>query len=181
MDPIKQFLSVSLPNLRSSFFNPKCFFIISNVIIVILVGESKLAGSHSSPTTMIYNEYVEKCQSLRRRWNQFDLQDEKKEGKTEMTQIDQGSENSPEENKHQEEEKHKEAEKTMDNDEGDDNGDNDDIEEKERDEEEELGLPTEELNRRVEDFIARVNRQRRLEAELLECGGVGEQRGWIQD
>jgi len=36
-------------------------------------------------------------------------------------------------------------------------------------EEEESGLPPEELNRRVEEFIARVNKQRWLQAQLLVC------------
>ena len=35
--------------------------------------------------------------------------------------------------------------------------------------EEESGLPPEELNRRVEEFIARVNKQRWLEAQSLVC------------
>ena len=34
-------------------------------------------------------------------------------------------------------------------------------------EEEDEGMPLEELNRRAEDFIARVNMQRRLEASML--------------
>lgn len=35
--------------------------------------------------------------------------------------------------------------------------------------EEEMGLPTDELNRRVEDFIARFNMERQLEARMLVC------------
>lgn len=35
--------------------------------------------------------------------------------------------------------------------------------------EEEFSLPTEELKKRADDFIARVNRQRMLEAQLLVC------------
>jgi len=35
--------------------------------------------------------------------------------------------------------------------------------------EEEFSLPTEELKKRADDFIARVNRQRMLEARLLVC------------
>lgn len=40
----------------------------------------------------------------------------------------------------------------------------------EREEEEEGGLETEELTKRVEDFIARVNRQRLVEARFEDCG-----------
>lgn len=36
-------------------------------------------------------------------------------------------------------------------------------------EEEDVGLPTDELNRRVEDFIARFNMERQLEARMLVC------------
>ncbi|CAA6659972.1 unnamed protein product [Spirodela intermedia] len=40
-------------------------------------------------------------------------------------------------------------------------------EEEEEEEEEKNALPAEELNKRVEDFIARVNSQRSLEARLI--------------
>ena len=41
-------------------------------------------------------------------------------------------------------------------------------EEEEKDgEEDQPGLPAEELNKRVEEFIARINKQRWLEAKLL--------------
>ncbi|KAF0888562.1 hypothetical protein E2562_014769 [Oryza meyeriana var. granulata] len=36
-------------------------------------------------------------------------------------------------------------------------------------EEEDVGLPTDELNRRVEDFIARFNMERQIEARMLVC------------
>lgn len=43
-------------------------------------------------------------------------------------------------------------------------------EEGEEEEEDETGLPTEELNRRVEDFIARFNMERQLEeARMIVC------------
>lgn len=41
--------------------------------------------------------------------------------------------------------------------------------EEEEEEEEAAGIPAEELNKRVEAFIARVNKQRSLEARFLVC------------
>ncbi|KAF3773698.1 hypothetical protein EJ110_NYTH54798 [Nymphaea thermarum] len=38
---------------------PKFLFVVSNVIVIVLVGESKFLGT-SSPTPDIYNEYVKR-------------------------------------------------------------------------------------------------------------------------
>ncbi|CAL5398349.1 unnamed protein product [Camellia sinensis] len=128
----------------SLFFTPKCLFVVGNAIIVFLVGESKLASSRSSPA--------------------IHMEKKEEERKLEMN-LSEESVNKIEE---------REEEQVRNDEYGDDGligGDNhDNKEEEERDEEEELGLPTEEFNKRVEDFIAKVNKQRLLEARLLDCG-----------
>lgn len=54
---------------------------------------------------------------------------------------------------------------------------NDKEEQEQGGEEEEYGgleeheLPTDELNKRSEDFIERVKKQMKLEAQMMDCGG----------
>ncbi|KAG4213005.1 hypothetical protein ERO13_A01G022800v2 [Gossypium hirsutum] len=62
---MKQFAIISLPCIWSSFFNPKCLFIVVNVIVVFLVGESGLVGSKVSPVRDVYDEYVERNRRVR--------------------------------------------------------------------------------------------------------------------
>ncbi|KAI4336552.1 hypothetical protein L6164_015066 [Bauhinia variegata] len=61
----KQFTLVSLPNIFSVLVQPKCLYVVANVIVVFLVGESRLVGSYSSSTPEIYEEYTQRIQSLR--------------------------------------------------------------------------------------------------------------------
>ncbi|XP_043703812.1 uncharacterized protein LOC122653917 [Telopea speciosissima] len=140
--------------MRSFLFTPKCLFVVCNIIIIFLVGESKLVGS-SSPSPAaddIYDEYMKRSQSLRR----FSSHEEKIEARNdlELPLIEETIKRVHEDE--QEERGQNEGEKE--NSEGDNNSLNG---------EEEPGLPPDELKQRVEDFIARVNRQRRLEAEQL--------------
>ncbi|KAG5520591.1 hypothetical protein RHGRI_033241 [Rhododendron griersonianum] len=129
---MNQLAFVSLPNFNIPFFsNPKFLFIVGNAIIVFLVGESKLSNPPPSPATEIYNEgpYNEYVGKSQKNC-EFPSQMEKKgEGKLEIKFLTEESVKNIE----------KQAE--------------------EREEEEEGGLETEELTKRVEDFIARVNRQ----------------------
>ncbi|MBA0705242.1 hypothetical protein Golax_017448 [Gossypium laxum] len=62
---MKQFVIISLPCIWSSFFNPKCLFIVVYVIVVFLVGESGLVGSKVSPGRDVYDEYVERNRRVR--------------------------------------------------------------------------------------------------------------------
>ncbi|KAG8502150.1 hypothetical protein CXB51_001994 [Gossypium anomalum] len=62
---LKQFVIISLPCIWSSFFNPKCLFIVVNVIVVFLVGESGLVGSKVSPGRDVYDEYVDRNRRVR--------------------------------------------------------------------------------------------------------------------
>ncbi|GFS33937.1 hypothetical protein Acr_00g0031370 [Actinidia rufa] len=129
----------------SLFFNPKCLFIVGNAIIAFLVGESKLACLRSSPATEICEEASTHTEDKEERLN---------------TDFVEESANKIED-KYMAESVIGEV-KARDND-GDGNG--------QENEEEECGLPsTEELNKRVEDFIAKVNRQRWIEARLDDCG-----------
>ncbi|KAL5717472.1 hypothetical protein ACHQM5_010466 [Ranunculus cassubicifolius] len=148
MPPIYSFMKtlvfVYIPYMKTYISSPKCLFILCNIIVVILIGESKLVGSNSSAraTTDIYNEYVNRSETVR---NARFLEEKKgNEMKVDAYEIEESVQRDDEMD-----------EKTVE-------------EEKESDvEEEKLCLPTEELNKRVEDFIARVNKQRMLEARLL--------------
>ncbi|KAH8512935.1 hypothetical protein Peur_056838 [Populus x canadensis] len=182
---MKLFLSLSIPNKFSSFFSPKCLFILVNVIVVFLVGESRFVGSHSSPVGEIYDEYVERSWSLR---GVSAHQDKAEESKLEVNLVDQETTVQDKEVVLKEEvaELTNKGDKEVAVKEEEDGEANeltskgkkdaheevkvkeDRHEEKEiSEEEEESGLPPEELNRRVEEFIARVNKQRWLQAQLL--------------
>ncbi|KAI8526817.1 hypothetical protein RHMOL_Rhmol12G0026300 [Rhododendron molle] len=133
---------VSLPNFNIPFFsNPKFLFIVGNAIIVFLVGESKLSNPPPSPATEIYNEGPYN-EYVGKSICEFPSQMEKKgEGKLGTKFLTEVSAKNIEKQAEEREE-----------------------------EEEEGGLETEELTKRVEDFIARVNRQRLVEARFEDCG-----------
>ncbi|EEF47432.1 conserved hypothetical protein [Ricinus communis] len=207
---IKEFQFLSLPNTCTSIFSPKCLFVVVNIIVVFLVGESKLVGSHSSsPTNKIYDEYVQRSRSLRgistllqekAVQSKLDLNldedkrvctivQEEEEVKEEVKEVIDGSSLIEEEEKEEFQEAQEEAEvpeEDQDQEAGVKLGNQaqdqeaevkeievalteEDKDQKEKGSEEETDWPAEELNRRVEEFIARVNRQRWLEeARLLE-------------
>lgn len=167
------FISLSLPNIWSSFFNPNCLFVVVNIIIVFLVGESKLldASDSSSPVADIYSEYVERSQSLKRQ-QESRLQEKKEESKLEAYKEEMNLKDELNIIKSADEDQEVKSKDDEVDDEFEDCRDQEDVditniaEEDERDgedEDEESGLPAEELNKRVEEFIARVNKQRRLE------------------
>jgi hypothetical protein len=175
---MKNFLFTSLPNISSFFVNPKCLFIVVNVIVVFLVGESKIVSSNSSPVNELYDKQVEMSQSLRGN----STLEEGKERKMEMnsdaydgcskrnqslkgdsTLLEKKEERKLEMNLMEDsvdriagKEMKKEDVKVDDDDDDDGEG-------------EEEGLPAEELNKRADEFIARVNKQIWLEAKLLVC------------
>ncbi|KAE8023723.1 hypothetical protein FH972_009391 [Carpinus fangiana] len=166
---MKHFLFISLPNISAFFVNPKCLFIVVNVIVVFLVGESRLVGSNSSPVDEIRDQYVERSCGLRGHSSSaLQLQEIKEEGSTsevhdngdcqvlleqkeERKFTDQDGVNMVEDKEVLKEEEEEEVVKA----EGDDDH--------EEEEEEEAGLPAEELKKRAEEFIARVNKQMWLE------------------
>lgn len=187
----KHLLFMSLPNSWSGFFNPRCLFIVVNFIVVFLIGESRLSGRQSSPANEMYNEYVERTRSLRAPISMFQ---EKKEERTVLAILSQKEDNAKilvekevdetkeDEHEDDQDEDFKECEGTDEEEKEEENEKKEEEkkvekkeeeieQEKEEEEEEEeaAGIPAEELNKRVEAFIARVNKQRSLEARFLVC------------
>ncbi|KAJ7957522.1 Zinc finger E-box-binding homeobox 1 [Quillaja saponaria] len=182
--PSNHFVFVYVPNMWASLLKPKCLFIVVNVIVVLLVGESKFVNSHaSSRRTEIYDEYVERRQNMRGEYYINTVQEmkinitkenvkivehdheevvQKKEVKEVVMEHDH-QEIVPKkevkevvmEHDHQEVVQRKEVKEVV---------KVGDVGNEDQGREGDDGLPAEELNKRVEEFIARVNRQRRLEA-----------------
>lgn len=142
---IKAFLFVSLPKVGVVLLSPKVLFFVGNLIIIILIGESKFFASESSPASDVcYDDYVSKStRSVKNPSTDKCLTENVKK-----TGEDIG-ENVVMRKWVDEEEAEVGAE----------NGNNE--------EDDEVGFPAEELSKRADDFIARVNWQRRLEARLL--------------
>ncbi|OVA17459.1 Protein of unknown function DUF761 [Macleaya cordata] len=159
---INAFLFVSLPNIKALVFTPKCLFIICNIIVVFLIGESKLVGSKSSPDTELYEEYIRSSKTYQR-VSTPQVMKKEKEMKLEVSLIEESV-------KRVAEEEVKEEEKEVLLVDAEHEQEQEEVEEEE---EEENGLPAEELNKRVEDFIARMKKQRRLEAGLLVSSASG--------
>ncbi|KHG13658.1 Protoheme IX farnesyltransferase [Gossypium arboreum] len=102
------------------------FIAFSNLIVVVLIGESKFFASASGDMNMYYDEYVDR--SRQRLGNRSTLEVEKEKKMTgDEEKVKKGS---------------RKKEK------------NEDV------------LASEELKKRADDFIARVNRQRRFEDGL---------------
>ncbi|XP_010926814.1 uncharacterized protein [Elaeis guineensis] len=139
---LKLFFFVFLPNLHAVVFGPKCLFIVCNLIVIFLISESKFSKSSLTPPD-IYEEYMNRNTNVRR----LSTGKSKKGSACKKAFIEEGEEG--------EEEKG--------------GGGWEEVEGgyEELDGEGEKGL--DELNRRVEDFIAKVNKQRRLEARMLLC------------
>ncbi|XP_074575975.1 uncharacterized protein LOC141832374 [Curcuma longa] len=148
---VKFFFLVRVPEICAMAAGPRFIFMISNVIIVILVGGSR-APKNPAERVGLYEEYVMKIPSV-----QSLAMAEVKEKEAFSDQIVKAEASS--------EEKYEESEVDDVMEEEEEEG-----EEEEGEEEEEEGwLPAEELNKRVEDFIAMVNMQRKLEARMLIC------------
>ncbi|CAL9054453.1 uncharacterized protein LOC135677676 [Musa acuminata AAA Group] len=149
---VKFFFLVCLPNIGATVSGPKFVFVVSNIIIIFLVGESRLSKSPAQHPG-IYEDYVSRSQSLQRMASV-----EVKEKEAVMVEP------SFEEIKEKDEEAVAEEEEEV---KGDAVEEELVTEREELLEEEYEELPAEELNRRVEDFIAKVNMQRKLEARML--------------
>ena len=137
---MKVFLFVSLPKIGSVFMSYKFMFIVGNLIVGVLIGESKVF-SYSNPSSASDHEYINMSQSL-----QSSSTTEVKEEGTTMKSVEENEKRST-------------------------SKDGEDIKEiilseenKDLDEIYDFALPAEELSKRADDFIARVNEQRRLEA-----------------
>ncbi|MQL73177.1 hypothetical protein Taro_005546 [Colocasia esculenta] len=147
---LRRFFDVSLPaGMLAYLFSPKCLFVLGNAIVVFLVGESRWsAGSVSAPLD-VYEEYM-----VRRKGPLGTPVRVGKEGESKDWVGKGGLEDELDYEEEQEQEQEEVAEE---------------VEEEEEEEDfngEEEALPADELNRRVEDFIARVNWERRIEARM---------------
>lgn len=166
------FLFVSLPNIKALILSPKCLFIVCNIIVAFLIGESKLVGKWKpSPDTELYDEYIKRSRNQQTITSTTQVvQREMEVKKLEVSSINDEEVNAIAESVTDIEVK-KTAEKQQEEQEQEEMLAFDDYEEEEEEEEEveEKGLAQEELTKRVEDFIARMNKQRRLEAGSLVC------------
>ncbi|KAI3467749.1 hypothetical protein Pfo_024412 [Paulownia fortunei] len=156
---MKHFLSL-LPNNTSFFLNAKCFFIAGNLIVFILIGESKLKrSSRSSSASDIYDEYVARSR------RSYDTVNPKEiNGSMKSLNIEEKSHGNKEKIYHEEKKKEMRVCKS-------EVWNKSEIVRRERTkgkQEEQLYVPREELTQRVEAFIARVNKQRLLEAKLVD-------------
>lgn len=137
---MKVLLFVSFPKVGFMIISPKLLFILGNLIVVILIRESKFfASDTSSASKVYYDEYISKCKSTGVHQNFSTLEVEKIKEKKQEKYC---------------------SEETV---------------KLENNETEELvdrhfAFPAEALNKRADDFIARVNKRIRLEARLLNCG-----------
>lgn len=146
---MKVFLSANSPNIFSLFYSSKFVFIVGNLIVVALVGESKIFSySNSSPASEdYYDEYTSRSRKV-----QKSLAIEVKKERILEKYVDQEKEDIT--MKKEEESKGKRME-DLDEDDGDDG----------------ISLPTEELKKRADDYIARVNKQIMFEARQLVSDG----------
>ncbi|GAV82251.1 DUF4408 domain-containing protein [Cephalotus follicularis] len=146
---LKFFLFNSLPKITSVLLTPKSLFIVGNLIVVVLIGQSKFFATDISPVSDVYyDEYIVRCRSLR---TCYSLED-KKERNVENGFVKEICEDEDGLFKKKGLLKGKIVGKRReDMDSGVD----------------QLTLPAEELSRRADNFIARVNRRRRIEARQL--------------
>lgn len=145
---IKHFLFSSIPNVWSSLVNPKSLFVVGNVIVAFLVGESKIVGPRcSSPI----GENLERKQSVRSSNSEQRKEEDGNRRRCLIEESTKGDEVTEVKEREIEEEEIEEEQEVMEG-----GGEK---------EEDEAGLPAEELHKRVEEFIARVNKQRWLEAK----------------
>ncbi|OMO55067.1 hypothetical protein COLO4_36213 [Corchorus olitorius] len=153
---MKGFFFVSVPKMGSILYSPKLLFLVGNLIVVLLIGESKFfASEYSLSGDAYYDEYVDRSRILR---NPSALEP-KIEKKLKPSYHEQNVKRAC----HVEDKVVSVTERLV-----------EEIIEVKK-ERVNLGsggheliiLPTEELKKRADDFIARVNRQRRLEARLL--------------
>ncbi|KMZ67015.1 hypothetical protein ZOSMA_27G00620 [Zostera marina] len=156
----KYVIFVALPTFYVAVFAPKCLFFICNIIIVFLLNQSKRSTSTSFKQD-VYDEYVQKSKVLR-----------KTDDQCMSTPLEEEEEK---EEKEEEEEEEEEEEKVvvescrfaMLSEEKDGELLEGESSSGEDEEEESEAIPADELHRRANDFIARVNEQRRAEARMF--------------
>ncbi|KAL2253787.1 UNVERIFIED_CONTAM: hypothetical protein Sindi_0173400 [Sesamum indicum] len=151
-------------------FNAKFFFVVGNLIVFILIGESKLKRPLcSSPASDIYDEYVARTHTSYRKVIKSDRSmqtlniEKKKHGNVEERMCNEDKKKEMrvcKSSMHHEEKKREmrvcKSEGVIVIKKG-----------KTKGKKEEVYMSRDELNKRVEAFIARVNKQRLLEANLV--------------
>ncbi|KNA04065.1 hypothetical protein SOVF_203100 [Spinacia oleracea] len=147
---MRTFLCVSIPTILSFFFNVKSLFILGNLIVIFLLGESKIQGLDTT-----FPRKIDRVEGEKTKGKQ-EIRLPQVEGKKieQVVKIEDKEEETPVSGRVEEENKK--------------GSDVDEIEDVEGEREEELviqELSTDELNRRADDFIARVNKQIRFEAD----------------
>ncbi|KAE8661717.1 Hydroxysteroid dehydrogenase 1 [Hibiscus syriacus] len=143
LSSFNNFLIVSSTKMGSIMYNPKLLFFLGNLIVAVLIGESKFFARFSGSGDVYYDEYVDHHRSPTP--GNYSILEVKREMKTKHCE-----ENVKVATSFQVEDHIREVKKEKNEPEG----------------EHEAVLPTEELKKRADDFIARVNRHRRLEATL---------------
>ncbi|EXB25265.1 hypothetical protein L484_010133 [Morus notabilis] len=137
---------VYVPKLKSVFFSSKFVFVLGNLIIFALIGESKIFSSDTSPPSEAYfEEYISRKRNLQK----FSAPQEKKEKC--IIEEDETKGFICEYKAKLEVKTRRKIYKDLDDDYGG------------------VTLPTEDLKKRADDFIARVNKQRIFEARELLC------------
>ncbi|KAK4256921.1 hypothetical protein QN277_006582 [Acacia crassicarpa] len=147
---LREFFIVCVPSFVSTLLNSKCLFVLGNLIIVILVVNSRVFSSKSSSSTsdVYYDEFVK---------SRVERQIQRPQAPTsEYIKVTEMEEQVSE----YEEVRREEVEEEKANEE----------EEKEQG----LASDSDELSKRADDFIARVNEQRKLELNLLQCSSYLE-------
>uniref|UniRef100_A0ACD5VQZ0 Uncharacterized protein n=1 Tax=Avena sativa TaxID=4498 RepID=A0ACD5VQZ0_AVESA len=176
---LRSFLFVSLPCAASGIVTPKCLFVFSNIIVVFLATESKLTQNSAAQSPgcdddidVVVRELAVFAPSIKENHAAEETVEEERgvnvaAARMSTEQLGRCG---------KEEMREQEGDVLLANDDGD--GQRMQVEDEvlleEVTKEEDCGeeateLPTDELNRRVEDFIARFNMERQLEARMIIC------------
>lgn len=172
-----------LPSYVSLYCNAKCFFIVGNLIVIILIRELRAArSSHPSPASDMYDEYIARSGGLCKLNSDVLAEKKEEDGVIQSMNIEEKKHGNIRNASHHEEKKkemrvcktmhHEEKIKEMRACKSEVWGESEIVKGKKANGEKEdrLYLPREELNKRVEAFIARVNKQRLFEAKLVDHG-----------
>ncbi|KAM0044389.1 hypothetical protein Hdeb2414_s0010g00352641 [Helianthus debilis subsp. tardiflorus] len=175
------FFFFSLPKITSFFFTSKVLFIVLNLIVIFLLGESKFFASMSKAYNDVYHNKYE-CKRL----DQLQVVTPSKDGPKQKMQVEIFDSKTSEENDHEEffelcndEETCESRVDQMVESCGNVEEELSCSEQKEKVVEEgkregsggdgDVSLPAEEFNKLVDDFIAKIKRQRTIEDEFGRC------------